>query len=105
MKKNLLAVLLLTMLVGVAHAWPKYCKDYLFSGDDLCTTTNGDCSIQLRPRFECVWGSGSECLPYNPDAQPVEGTYQPGKCHRESTGAFRCVGEGTVIITYWIPLC
>ena len=34
MKKNLLAVLLLTMLVGVAHAWQNFAKIPV-SGDDL----------------------------------------------------------------------
>jgi hypothetical protein len=105
MKKNLLAVLLLTMLVGVAHAWPTYCRDFKLTGESLCTTTNGDCSIQVRPRFECVWGGGPTCVPYDPNAQHVKGSYQPGVCHRDGFGAFRCYADGMEVVIYWMPLC
>lgn len=104
MKKNLLAVLLLTMLVGVAHAWPTYCRDFKLTGESLCTTTNGDCSIQVRPRFECVWGNGPECVPYDPDAPYVAGTYQLGKCYPKGMG-YECRGYGEVALIFWKPLC
>lgn len=105
MKKNLSAALLLTMLLGVAYAGPKQCIDYFFSGESLCTTNNGKCSIQMRPRFDCIRGSGSPCVPYSPDAEDVKGTYQIGKCILKWNGTFECVPNGPEIATFWKPLC
>lgn len=104
MKKNLSAALLLTMLLGVAYAGPKQCIDYFFSGDSLCTTNNGRCSISMRPRYECVKGSGSPCVPYNPNAPYIYGTHQFGDCRPLGMG-FKCYPRGEVTLKPWKPLC